>query len=121
VICALARARIGDVDAAAAALAGASRPRIHVFIATSGVHLRQKLRISEDECVERAVRAVERAREHCDDVEFSAEDATRSDPAFLSRIISATLEAGATTINIPDTVGYAMPEEYASLVRTLRD
>ena len=119
VIAALARATDDDVDRAAAAVSGAERPRIHVFIATSDVHLRHKLGITREACVERAVRAIQRARRDVDDVEFSAEDATRTDPAFLCRIVAAAIEAGATTINIPDTVGYACPAEMQRLVETL--
>lgn len=119
-ICALARASNRDIEEAAAALEGAARPRIHVFIATSDIHLDRKLRISREECLDRAAHAVARARQLSDDVEFSAEDATRSDPAFLCRVVRAAVEAGATTINVPDTVGYTLPEEYAGLIRTLR-
>lgn len=119
-ICALARASNRDIEEAAGALEGAARPRIHVFIATSDIHLDRKLRISREECLDRAAHAVARARQLADDVEFSAEDATRSEPAFLARVVRAAVEAGATTINIPDTVGYTLPEEYAGLVRMLR-
>jgi len=119
VIAALARARTEDIERAAKAVEGAERPRIHTFIATSPVHLERKLQISEDECLDRAVAAVELARRHADDVEFSAEDATRSDLDFLARMIEAVLAAGATTINLPDTVGYAHPREIASMFSTL--
>ncbi|MBI4538893.1 MAG: 2-isopropylmalate synthase [Gemmatimonadetes bacterium] len=121
VIAALARTTEGDIERAAQALAEAARPRLHVFIATSDLHLRHKLGIARDECLERAARAVELARRHTDDVEFSAEDATRSDIAFLCRVVEAAIEAGATTINIPDTVGYAYPSEMRSIITTLRE
>jgi len=119
VIAALARARPGDIERAAEAVADAERPRIHTFIATSRVHLERKLGISEDECVERAVEAVELARSFVDDVEFSAEDATRSDLPFLCRVVAAAVSAGATTINLPDTVGYTLPGEIGRIFRTL--
>lgn len=119
VIAGLARAHPEDVDRAAAALEPAERARIHTFIATSEIHLTRKLRISQDECIERAVAAIERARRYVDDVEFSAEDATRTDLAFLCRIVEAAIAAGATTINIPDTVGYAYPAEMRRIVETL--
>jgi 2-isopropylmalate synthase len=117
----LARCNREDIEAAARALAGARRSRIHVFIATSPVHLRHKLGISTERAVEMATDAVERARTYCDDVEFSAEDATRSDPAFLAQIFSAAVAAGATTLNVPDTVGYITPAEMAALIRYLRE
>jgi len=119
VIAGLARANPADIDRAAAALKGAERPRIHTFIATSDIHLRHKLRISREECLERAAAAVEHALRHTDDVEFSAEDATRTDIAFLCRVVQAAVDAGARTINIPDTVGYAHPAEIQRTVRTL--
>ncbi len=118
-IAALARAAEKDIDAAAEALEPAERSRLHVFIATSDIHLRHKLRIGREECVARAVAAVERARRYTDDVQFSAEDATRTDVAFLCRVVEAAIEAGAGTINIPDTVGYAHPEEIRRLLATL--
>jgi 2-isopropylmalate synthase len=116
-IAALARCTTGDIDAAAQALHGAARPRIHVFLATSDIHLQHKLRISKERALEMTREAVAYARRFCDDVEFSAEDATRTDPEFLARVFSAALDAGAGTLNIPDTVGYAMPEEMTRLVR----
>jgi 2-isopropylmalate synthase len=121
VVAALARASLGDVAKAARSLEGAARPRIHTFIATSPIHLERKLRISEDECVERAAAAVREARRSVDDVEFSAEDATRTPLPFLARVVAAAAEAGATTINLPDTVGYALPAEIRRMVETLRD
>ncbi len=120
-VAALARCNHEDIEAAAGAVAGARRPRIHVFIATSPVHLRHKLGISTGRAVEMAADAVRRARAYCDDVEFSAEDATRSDPAFLAQIFSAAVEAGASTINVPDTVGYITPAEMEALIGYLRE
>jgi 2-isopropylmalate synthase len=113
VIAALARCAPGDIDAAGKALEPAARSRIHTFIATSDLHLERKLRITRAQCLERAVAAVTRAREFTDDVQFSAEDATRSDLGFLYQIVEAVIEAGATTINLPDTVGYCTPDEIA--------
>src|SRR5690625_1879376 len=110
-----------DIDRAAEALAGANSGRIHTFIATSPIHMEYKLRISPDEVVDYAVRAVKRARSKCADVEFSCEDASRSEIEFLCRIVEAAIDAGARTINLPDTVGYAIPEQYAALVRDLRE
>jgi len=114
VVAALARCRPGDIDRAAWALEPARRPRLHLFIATSDLHLSRKLHISREECLDAAVAAVRQARQHTDDIEFSAEDATRSDRAFLYRVIDAVIAAGATTINLPDTVGYAVPDEVAA-------
>src|SRR5256886_15299502 len=117
---ALARASAADVEAAAKALTGALRSRIHVFIATSDRHLERKLRISRYECLERITAAVARATELADEVEFSAEDATRSDVDFLNAAYQAAAGAGARTINIPDTVGYSQPQEVAALVLAVR-
>jgi 2-isopropylmalate synthase len=114
VVAALARCSPGDVDRAAWAIAPARRGRIHTFIATSDLHLSRKLRLSRGSCLEAAVAAVVRARGYTDDVEFSAEDATRSDPDFLCRVVEAVIDAGATTINLPDTVGYSTPDEVAA-------
>jgi len=111
VIAALARTRRQDIEEAARALMPAQRSRIHTFLATSDLHLSAKLRISRDECLESAVDAVKLARRFTDDVEFSAEDATRSDRDFLCRVIEAVIAAGCTTVNLPDTVGYATPDE----------
>ena len=119
-IAALARATDADVDAAGRALAGADRSRIHVFIATSEIHLERKLRISARECLERAERAVRRAVEQADEVEFSAEDATRTDIHFLVTMFQSAARAGARYINIPDTVGYAQPQEFAKTVLAVR-
>jgi 2-isopropylmalate synthase len=121
VITALARATPSDIEAAAASLEPASRSRIHVFIATSDIHLTRKLGITRDECVQQAAAAVEMARKHVDDVEFSAEDAMRTDLDFLTEVVRAAVEAGATTINIPDTVGYALPDEIGFTFRTLAE
>jgi 2-isopropylmalate synthase len=111
VVAALARCAAGDIDRAAWAIAPARRGRIHTFIATSDLHLAKKLRITRAECLDAAVAAVRRARSYTDDVEFSAEDATRSDPDFLCRVVEAVIDAGAGTINLPDTVGYSTPDE----------
>src|SRR3954465_12276479 len=111
VIAALARTRQQDIDEAGRALAAAERSRIHTFLATSDLHLTAKLRMSREECLNSAVDAVKLARRFTDDVEFSAEDATRSDRDFLCRIIEAVIDAGCTTVNLPDTVGYATPDE----------
>src|SRR5438270_5195325 len=111
VIAALARCRPQDIEEAARALAPAARKRIHTFIATSDLHLTRKLRITRDACLDAAVSAVRLARQYTDDVEFSAEDATRSDRDFLCRIVEAVIRAGCTTVNLPDTVGYATPDE----------
>jgi 2-isopropylmalate synthase len=112
VIAALARTTGRDIDEAARALQPAARSRIHTFLATSDLHLAAKLRISREECLAAAVGAVTLARTHTDDVEFSAEDATRSDRDFLCRVIEAVIDAGCTTVNLPDTVGYATPDEH---------
>ncbi len=118
-VCGLARAVDKDIDRAAEALKGANSARIHTFIATSPIHMKMKLRMEPDQVVEQAVRAVKRARQHTDNVEFSPEDAGRSEIDFLCRIIEAVIAAGARTINIPDTVGYAMPHQFGELVRQL--
>ncbi len=111
VIAALARTRAQDIEEAARALEPAERSRIHTFLATSDLHLSAKLRITREECLASAVSAVKLARRFTDDVEFSAEDATRSDRDFLCTVIEAVIAAGATTVNLPDTVGYATPDE----------
>ncbi len=115
-VAALARARRADIERAAEALAPAKAPRLHTFIATSDVHLVCKLRMSREQALADAVAAVELARQHVDDVEFSAEDATRTDPGFLEEVARATVDAGAATFNIPDTVGYSTPDEFGDLV-----
>lgn len=119
VIAALARCTPKDIERAAWALAPASRRRIHVFIATSDLHLERKLRISREECIRAAMAAVRLARQHTDDVQFSAEDATRSDPEFLWHVVEGVIQAGATTINLPDTVGYSTPEEMTTFFRSM--
>ena len=121
VIAALARCHDRDIDRAGEALRPAVRGRIHVFIATSDLHLEHKLRLTREQCLERASAAVRRAKEFTDDVEFSAEDATRSDREFLCRVVAAAIEAGATTINLPDTVGFTTPTEYAAMFREVRE
>ena len=119
IIAGLARACTGNVDRAWQALRGAAHPRIHVFLATSDIHLKYKLRITRAQCLEQAREAVRHAKSLCADVEFSPEDATRTDAPFLCQVVEAVIAAGATTVNIPDTVGYSMPEEYGQLIRTL--
>ncbi len=118
-ICGLARTLDKDIEAAGEALKNAVSSRIHTFIATSPLHMRAKLNMQPDEVVEMAVRAIKKARQYTDDVEFSAEDAGRSEPEFLCRIIEAAINAGATTINIPDTVGYTLPHQFGALIRHL--
>ncbi len=118
-VCGLARAADADIDRAGEALKDAAAGRIHTFIATSPIHMQMKLRMEPDQVVERAVEAVRRARRWTDDVEFSAEDAGRSEIDFLCRITEAVIAAGARTINIPDTVGYNVPEQFAHTLRSL--
>jgi 2-isopropylmalate synthase len=115
-VAALARANTPDIERAAGALKHAKRPRIHTFIATSEIHLKYKLKKSQQQVLDEAVAAVELAREYTDDVEFSAEDATRTDWDYLEQICRAVVLAGARTVNLPDTVGYSVPEEYAELI-----
>ncbi|MBL8529960.1 MAG: 2-isopropylmalate synthase [Burkholderiales bacterium] len=119
-VCALARATESDIRRAAQALAGAASGRIHTFIATSPIHMEKKLRMEPSQVLEHAVAAVRLARQFTDNVEFSPEDAGRSDVEFLCRVLEAVIEAGATTLNIPDTVGYAIPDQFGDLIRTLR-
>jgi 2-isopropylmalate synthase len=121
IIAGLARCVDGDIDRCWEAVKVARRSRIHIFIATSPIHMTHKLRMSPDEVLKNAVRAVERCAGYTKDVEFSCEDATRSDWAFLTEVVQAVVDAGATTVNIPDTVGYTVPEEYGALIRHLRD
>jgi len=120
-VCGLARALDKDIDRAGEALREARSSRIHTFIATSPIHMKAKLNMSPDQVVEYAVRAVRRARQYTDNVEFSPEDAGRSDEDFLCRILEAVIDAGARTLNIPDTVGYAMPEQFGRLIAQLRE
>jgi len=118
-ICALSRALDKDIDRAGEALKGANSARIHTFIATSPIHMEMKLRMSPDQVVEQAVKAVKRARQHTDNIEFSPEDAGRSELGFLCRVIEAVIDAGARTINIPDTVGYNVPDQFGNLIKNL--
>lgn len=119
--CALWRAALKDIDVAAESLKVAEAFRIHTFIATSPMHIATKLRSTLDEVIERAIYMVKRARNYTDDVEFSCEDAGRTPIADLARVVEAAINAGATTINIPDTVGYTMPFEYANIISGLYD
>jgi len=119
VIAGLARCNAADIDRAAWALSPAPRRRIHVFIATSDLHLERKLRMSREACLQAAMAAVRQAKRYTDDVQFSAEDATRSDPDFLWRVVEAVIQCGATTINLPDTVGYSTPDEIRTFFHQL--
>jgi 2-isopropylmalate synthase len=120
VIAALARARKEDIERAWQALEGAVKPRIHVFLATSDIHLKYKLKLTRQQCLEQARDAVRLAKSLCNDVEFSPEDATRTDYEFLCQVLEAVVEAGATTLNIPDTVGYTVPSEFSEIIQTIR-
>ncbi len=120
-VCALTRAVEKDIDSAADALKYAKRPRIHTGIGVSPSHMRDKLRITEDECVERAVKCVKYAKKFVEDVQFYAEDAGRSDFDFLVRVIQAVVDAGATVVNIPDTTGYSLPEDFGRRIKYLMD
>ncbi|MDB5923226.1 MAG: 2-isopropylmalate synthase [Betaproteobacteria bacterium] len=120
-VCGLARANENDVRRCGEAVRGAASPRVHTFIATSPIHMEKKLRMEPSQVIDQAVRAVKWAREYTDNVEFSPEDAGRSDIDFLCRIIEQVIKAGATTINVPDTVGYTLPEAFGGLIRTLRE
>jgi 2-isopropylmalate synthase len=120
IVCSLARCSKGDVEAAWAALKDAARKRIHVFLATSPIHRDFKLKMAKGEIVKRAVEGVRLAREKFEDVEFSTEDAARTELEFLAEVVEKTIEAGATTLNIPDTVGYALPQTYAETLAYLR-
>ena len=120
-VCALARALDKDIDCAAEALKPAKSARIHTFLATSPIHMREKLRMRPEQVVDYAVAAVKRARNYTDNVEFSPEDAARSELDFLCRVLEQAIAAGATTINIPDTVGYSLPSLYGKLIRDLRE
>jgi 2-isopropylmalate synthase len=116
VICGLARATRGDIDKAWEAVRPAQKPRIHTFLATSDIHLQYKLKMTRQQVVEKVREMVSYARSLCDDVEFSPEDAGRSDPEFLYEVLGVAIEAGASTLNIPDTVGYTLPEEFGALI-----
>ena len=120
-IAALARCTQADIECAGQAIAPARKGRIHTFIATSDLHLERKLRISREQCLETAVKAVTLARQFTDDVQFSAEDATRSDLDYLAQVVTAVIEAGATTINLPDTVGYCTPDEILQFFTAIRE
>src|SRR6516165_9853583 len=120
IICGLARCNPADIDRAAAAVKDSPRPRVHVFLATSAVHREFKLRMTPEEVVARAVEGVTRARNLVEDVEFSPEDAARTELDFLAEVVEKAVEAGATTLNIPDTVGYAVPSHYADIIRYLK-
>ena len=121
VVCGLARANDADIRAAGEAVRPAARPRIHTFIATSPIHMEKKLGMTPEQVLDRAVASVRLARGFCDDVEFSPEDAGRSDEDFLCKILEAAIAAGASTVNIPDTVGYTMPGQFGELIRRLRE
>ena len=121
VIAGLARAEKKDIDRAWEALQYAKKPRIHTFIATSEIHMQHKLRMSREEVLKRAIEMVKYARSLCEDIEFSAEDAFRSDPAFLYQVFEGVIAAGARVINIPDTVGYATPIEFGRLIKNIRE
>ncbi len=120
-VCSLARANDRDISRAAEALQGAARARIHTFIATSPLHMEKKLRMTPEQVLEQAKQSVRFARNLCDDIEFSPEDGYRSDPDFLCRVLETVIAEGATTINVPDTVGYAVPELYGEFIRNLRE
>ena len=119
-VASLARALTKDIDAAAQALKEAKFPRIHTFIATSDIHMAYKLKMTPQQVLEQASEMVKYAKKYCGDIEFSAEDASRSNPEFLYKIFEAVIQAGATTINVPDTVGYTSPEEFAALIRGIK-
>jgi 2-isopropylmalate synthase len=120
-VAALARAKREDVDAALRALEPAAKPRLHIFLATSDLHLKHKLRIARAEALDQITSMVEHGKKNCEEVEFSAEDASRSDLGFLLDVIKAAAQSGATIINLPDTVGYAMPQEYHYMFRAARN
>src|SRR3989338_8244364 len=121
VICGLARAKKEDIDKAASAIEGAKKKRIHTFIATSDIHIEHKLRSTREQVLKTAVEMVRYAKGFTDDIEFSPEDAGRSDPKFLFEILEATIGAGATTVNIPDTVGYTVPNEFGGLIKSIKE
>ncbi|TAN60924.1 2-isopropylmalate synthase [bacterium] len=121
IICSLARAKAEDIDAAHEALKGAPRVRIHTFISTSDIHLKHQFKLTRDEAKKRAVEMVKRARSYVDDVEFSPMDASRSEAAYLYEVIEAVIDAGASTVNIPDTVGYALPDTFGALIKGIKE
>ncbi|HSE67665.1 MAG TPA: 2-isopropylmalate synthase, partial [Gemmatimonadales bacterium] len=121
VLAALARCHPKDISLAGDAIRNAARPRLHIFISTSDLHLEHKLRLTREETLELARQSIRQARSYTDDVEFSAEDASRTDLNYLCRIVEMAIAEGATTINLPDTVGYALPAEYAAMFRAVRE
>src|SRR6478752_5075038 len=121
VVCGLSRAAFNDIDRCAEAIKPAARKRIHTFLSTSPVHMKWKLQKEPHEVLDMVIAQVTRARNHVDDVEWSAEDGTRTEHDFLCRCVEAAIKAGATTINIPDTVGYTTPDEYYNLFKTVRE
>lgn len=121
VIASLSRAVEKDIDRAWEAVQYAENPRIHTFIATSDIHMKYKLKMTEEQVLERAVAMVKYAKKYCSDVEFSAEDASRTRPEFLFRVFEEVIKAGATVVNVPDTVGYATPEEFGRLIRSIKE
>jgi 2-isopropylmalate synthase len=121
VICGLARAIKADIDAAYEAVKYAKHPRIHVFLATSKIHMQYKLKKAEDEILRLAIESVKYAKKLCPDIDFSPEDATRTEPSFLFKVLEAVINVGATTVNIPDTVGYTEPEEYGRLIKAIKE
>jgi 2-isopropylmalate synthase len=120
-ICALARSREDDIAKAKAALVSAEKRRIHVFLATSAIHREFKLKMDKAQIIERAISSVKLAKEFCDDIEFSPEDAARTELDFLCEVVEKTIDAGATTVNIPDTVGYATPNHYFKVISHLEE
>jgi 2-isopropylmalate synthase len=120
-VCGLARCNERDIDRAWEAIQHAQKPRIHVFLATSAIHREHKLRMSREQIIERAVASVRQAKGCCDDIEFSPEDAARTEIDFLCEVVEAAIDTGATTVNIPDTVGYAVPAQYAAVIRALKE
>src|SRR3990172_3814222 len=121
IVCSLARAKSEDIDKAWEALEGAPKPRIHTFISTSDIHLKYQFKMTKEEAKKRAIEMVKRARSYVDDVEFSPMDASRSDRDYLYEVIEAVIDVGATTVNIPDTVGYAIPSEFGALIKGIKD
>ncbi|MBI4974466.1 MAG: hypothetical protein HZC19_01425 [Candidatus Omnitrophica bacterium] len=121
VICGLARSLKKDINAAYSSVKYSRRPRIHIFLATSKIHMKYKLKKAEDEILKIAVWAVRYAKTKCNDIEFSPEDASRTEKAFLYKVIESVIEAGAATVNIPDTVGYATPFEFGGLIKGIKE
>src|SRR6202012_235373 len=121
VIASLARARREDIERAAASIERAARQRIHVFLASSDIHLQYKLKITREQALDQTAKSVALAKSYVDDVEFSPEDATRTDYDFLCKIVEVAIQAGGTTINLPDTTGYSTPDEYAAMFRAVRE